>query len=125
MAANTIKVQTADVEHGDDEDRFVLLPANWEICGTCRGNGQHSLRLGAITGSEWAEWDQDEQENYMSGMYDEQCGSCEGKGRVLVVDREACARNPEYRAALDKMDRDREIDEEIDAMHRAEIAFGC
>jgi hypothetical protein len=120
-----IKVQVADTEHGDPEDRFVELPAQWAICGTCRGNGKHSLRFGAITGSEWDEWSHDEQDNYMSGLYDQACDDCEGTGKVMVVDRDACQRSPKLREALKTYDNDRAIDDEIDAMHAAEIAYGC
>lgn len=119
----TIPVAVAEIEHGDDEDRTIQLPADWVICSTCRGNGGHSLRFGAITQSDRDEyWDEDSFSDYMAGRYDEPCGSCEGTGKVLIVDRDAC-RTDEQKAALAKMDRDREIDEEIEAEHRAEMRY--
>lgn len=121
----TLNIQTADVEMGDDEDAFVAVPAHWVICSTCRGNGKHSLRFGAITQSDIdRDWDPDSFHDYMSGAYDEACDPCNGTGKVLVINRDA-PMTAAQRAAVAKQDRDDEIDREIEAEHRAEIAFGC
>lgn len=123
----TIDIQVADVDCGDDEDKFVKVPANWVICGTCEGAGKHSLHLGAITeGDRDRDWDSDSWEDYMSGGYDRSCDPCEGTGKVLVIDDAAVARSSdEVKAAVaQKRQQDRD-DDEIDAMHRAEMAMGC
>ncbi len=121
-----IEVQVADVEMGDDEDKFVTLPSSWAICNTCRGNGKHSLAIGAITGEEWHnDWSPDEQDDYLAGVYDQGCENCGATGKVLVIDRDACERKPEWAAALAKHDKDEQDRWEDDAMHRAELAMGC
>lgn len=119
----TIPVAVAELEHGDDEDRTIQLPAEWVICSTCSGSGGHSLRFGAITQRDREEdWDEDSFADYMAGRYDEKCEPCEGTGKVLIVNREAC-RSAEQIAALAKLDSDAEIDAEIEAEHRAEMRY--
>lgn len=121
----SIRIQTADVEMGDDEDTFVEVPAKWIICSTCRGNGKHSHALGAITMEDRErDWDQDSWNDYMGGMYDRQCEVCEGDGKIAVIDRD-CFMTERQKAAVKKQDEDDAIDDEIEAEHRAEIAFGC
>ena len=66
----------------DDGERE--LPWHWEICPTCNGRGSHSLRIGAITADQRADWDPDEWEDYMNGLYDEACGCDHGKVRVVT-----------------------------------------
>lgn len=123
MTSLSIPVAIAEIEHGDDEDRTVQLPANYEICGTCRGTGGHSLRFGAITQSDREEWDDDSFDAYMRGDYDEKCEPCDGTGKVLVIDREAIDRssNADWKTALAKFDEDARIDAEIEAEYRAEM----
>lgn len=118
-----IAVPVSEVEHGDDEDRTVKLPAEWTICSTCRGSGGHSLRFGAITASDREEnWDEDSFAAYMAGDYDEKCEPCDGTGKVLVIDRERCT-TPEQKAALAKHDEAARIDAEIEAEHEAEMRY--
>ncbi len=63
------------------------LPAKWEICGTCQGEGRHSLALGAITEEDRDQyWSEDEWDDYRAGGYDSQCDTCKGSGKVLEVD---------------------------------------
>jgi hypothetical protein len=101
----------------NDESLTHQLPGRVEICGTCSGRGQHSLRIGGITGQEWRDdWDEDSRELYLSGGMDEQCDSCEGSGRVVVVDRD--------RVETDILaEYDRQVQEEAEdlAMQRAEM----
>lgn len=74
-------------ENGDEIE--IIVPCHWEICGLCRGNGKHSHDLGAITSSEWEEWDYDERDTYMSGGYDRTCEDCNGSGKIQSEDCEA------------------------------------
>lgn len=76
------------VEDADGVEVEHTLPAVWTICRTCRGNGTHAHGIGAITGSEWAEWHEDEREDYLAGRYDRTCEACDGSGKVLTVDEE-------------------------------------
>jgi RecJ-like exonuclease len=65
----------------------ITVPMVWEICSVCRGNGQHSHGIGAITQEEWfRDWDEDERENYMNGFYDKPCEACQATGKVYVID---------------------------------------
>lgn len=92
------------------------LSWKYEICGTCEGQGSHSLRFGAITADQKDEWDPDEWESYMSGDYDEPCG-CE-HGMVRVVDRSKCTKDD--LAAWDSQVQD---DIEMASMQRAEMGL--
>lgn len=102
------------VANGDDTE--TELPWKWAICGTCRGNGAHSLHLGAITQSDRdRDWDEESWNDYMAGRYDRECGDCED-GKVRVVDRSRCS--PELLARWDQSVREAEED---DAERRAEM----
>lgn len=98
----------------------IKVPCHWEICGTCRGDGKHSAHLGAITSSEWDEWDYEEQETYMSGGYDRTCEDCGGSGKILTEDYDKLPK--EDRERLEKQDRDEYLyRQECEAERRA----GC
>ena len=63
------------------------LPARWEICNHCSGDGSHSRHIGAITYEDrQRDWSDDEFDFYMRGGYDKQCEECKGSGKVLVPD---------------------------------------
>lgn len=66
----------------------ITVPATWEICTDCRGNGGSSAYLGAFTREEWDEEGHEWQEDYLAGHYDRPCEHCRGSGKVLVIDRE-------------------------------------
>ncbi len=73
-------------------DEKVELPAKWELCERCDGDGSvdHPAFSNGITSSEWEEWDDDDRDNYMSGRYDVICPCCKGDGKVLVPDTDRC-----------------------------------
>lgn len=74
---------------GDDgTDETFSLPALWEICDECGGEGKHSHAVDGdgLTQSDLAEWDPDEIDTYMSGGYDQTCEICNGSGKVKLVD---------------------------------------
>jgi hypothetical protein len=75
------------LEDDDGFEEVVEVPSKWEICNACRGEGVRALHGMAITSSEWAEWDPEEQEGYFRGDYDTPC-VCEG-GKVRVPDLDA------------------------------------
>ena len=66
------------------------LPARFEVCPRCRGEGLHvnpNVDGHGITAEEWEnEWDDDRREAYMSGRYDITCQECEGKRVISVLD---------------------------------------
>lgn len=78
------------VTNDDGDETEHRLPARWHICGTCDGNGSHSLALGAITQEDREQWDPDEWDCYMSGGYDSTCDACNGSGKVKEVDEKTC-----------------------------------
>lgn len=76
----------SDPDTGED----LMLPAKWEICDTCNGDGGSSAYLGAFTGDEWAEMDYDWKEQYIKGSFDRNCDDCRGTGKVLFPILELC-----------------------------------
>lgn len=90
------------LECGDDwhfDEKDVELPAVWDICQRCKGEGQHSnpsIDGNGITSEEWfgPDWDDESREAYMNGEYDVACeAGCTG-GKVLVPDEDACKNEP-------------------------------
>jgi hypothetical protein len=69
----------------DGEITTCTIPYAWEICGTCRGNGGHSRRLGVIHAETWGDWDDEEREAYLGGAYDARCERCNGSGKVREI----------------------------------------
>lgn len=75
------------------------LPACWEICDRCKGEGTHTnpnIDGHGITMEEWhgPDWDDESREMYMSGGYDVACEAGCSDGKVLVPDEEACKSEP-------------------------------
>lgn len=101
----------------DEDDNEIELPTKWAICGTCRGNGKHSLRLGAITQEDREQWSDDEFADYMAGFYDERCDDCED-GKVKVVDQDRLS--PEQHKAWEDATR---AEAEYQAEVRAEQRY--
>lgn len=78
----------------------VKVPAHWEICSACRGEGMSSAYLGAYTREEFdQEFDYEEQERYFAGEYDRPCEVCEGSGKILEIDYDNLS--PEQKEAVD------------------------
>lgn len=80
-------------ENEDGEEIVEEIPSKYEVCDRCRGEGKHTnpaIDGNGITASEWAEWDYEDRENYMNGVYDITCEECNGKRVVLVLDEDNC-----------------------------------
>lgn len=76
----------AEDEEGDYEEE-VEIPFIYEVCDVCGGKGTHvnpSIDSHGITADEWAEWDDDDREDYFSGAYDVECYECGGEKVVPV-----------------------------------------
>jgi RecJ-like exonuclease len=75
-------------EEGDIE---VDLPAKYEVCGRCNGEGKHdhSAFSNGVSREQFDE-DPDFEEAYFRGDYDVVCEECKGRTTVLVVDADAC-----------------------------------
>jgi hypothetical protein len=106
------------------DEVFVEIPAHWEICGTCHGEGHHCRHLGAITEEDREQgWSYDEWEDYRAGLYDRECGDCRGTGKVKAVDWRTFKRsNPEAWAAYKK---DLEEEDLYQSICRMEQMLGC
>lgn len=77
---------SAEDEEGDYEET-VELPAIWEVCGRCHGEGKHDPEsfAGGFSSEDFAE-DPDFAEEYFKGSYDVPCEECHGRTTVLMVD---------------------------------------
>lgn len=113
MAKATITIEELDLgtpnENGADGEGFILdyeVPTMREVCGRCDGNGSiTNPSIGAITGEEWAnEWDEDERDMYMKGVYDVQCPDCKGRNVVDVPNPDAIQNPIVKQAVLDHLD---------------------
>lgn len=101
------------------------MPARWEICARCEGDGHHSnpaIDGNGITQSEWAEWEADEREAYMSGRYDIGCKDCGSTGKLLVVDEELFERQDSlsFRKWKESERKDNEYRDMVDSEARWE-----
>lgn len=76
----------------DDEEVLHELPAKFEVCHRCVGEGKHvnpNVDGHGISRDEFDE-DPDFKEDYFSGVYDVQCHECQGNRVVPVLDEENC-----------------------------------
>jgi RecJ-like exonuclease len=114
---------TIEIDDPNDEDSTieVEVPSRWEICHRCDGEGKHvnpNIDGNGITSSEWAEWDDESRETYMSGGYDVTCEECGGSGKVRAADVDKMT--PEVREAWESHER---AVAECDAETRAERRY--
>lgn len=78
--------ETAEVE--------IALPAKYEVCDRCRGEGKHvnpSIDGNGLSREDFDE-DPDFLEAYFSGVYDVRCEECKGEHVMLEVDEAECKR---------------------------------
>ena len=103
-----------------DDGFEVELPSKWTICSACQGEGKSSAYLGAFTrddldqqGPEWCE-------DYFAGRLDRACETCDGAGKVRVVDWSKLTKQQ-------KADWNAQVraDREIRAEERMERMMGC
>ena len=76
----------------EEEDKIVRVPHIIELCWNCNGEGRHlqtSLRNIAFS-SEDQDYDPDFMEEMREGFYDERCDTCQGQGRLIMIDEELC-----------------------------------
>jgi hypothetical protein len=118
---------TVKVYDDDDTELEVVLPAHWEVCGTCEGRGSHvnpSIDCNGLSAEDFAE-DPDFAEEYMSGRFDVTCYGCNGRTTELVIDRERCEFNEEDKKNLKLWDKFLDEWYENERMYEAERRFGC
>ena len=110
----------------DDDDGSEIvkeIPAKYEVCPRCGGEGKHvnpSVDEGGITGEEMAELGEDFREAYFGGVFDIQCEECHGERVVLVPDEERA--NPELLEAYWEQVMD---EREFQDMVSWEVRMGC
>ena len=109
-----------ETEDNDGAEITLALPAVWQICGFCEGDGKSCAYLGSYTWEEMHEQGEEFIEDYFSGAYDRQCSECSGSGKIRVIDRETA--NPED---LTLYDRDMDERYAAAAEQAAEIAMGA
>ncbi len=115
----TITFETLDEE---TRDITVELPAKYEVCERCRGEGKHD-HPAFSNGFSREDFDEDPdfEEGYFRGDYDVICEECKGRTTVLVVDEEACKAQgleKELEAYWQKRRDDRAYERERDAERR-------
>lgn len=69
------------------------VPARYEVCGRCRGEGKHTnpaIDGNGITSEEMYELGDEFREDYLNGVYDVLCEECKGERVILKPDRERC-----------------------------------
>ena len=96
--AEEARVLVSAMEDGEIA-RFALRFV-WAICDYCHGDGGHSRRFGAYSADEWDELDEEFQEDYLSGRFDEPCEVCHGSGKVRELDEDCLT--DEARTYLDE-----------------------
>ena len=103
----------------------IKFPTKWEICPQCQGHGSHvdpAIDCNGITGSEWAEWDYEDQERYMSGGYDITCTQCKGEGKILLS---VYDKSPFGRWAMEILNDYNDRQREFALEHANELRWGC
>ncbi|WP_240224628.1 hypothetical protein [Rheinheimera hassiensis] len=63
----------------------------WIFCPCCEGSGkmENPAFANGFTSSEWHDMHEEEQQRYLAGEYDVDCGDCNGSGKVQVPNIEA------------------------------------
>jgi hypothetical protein len=114
-------------EDGDEVETTYSLPARFEVCPECDGEG--STYLGwrnrdqpAFTSEDLAE-DPDWAEDMFAGAYDRACPECKGERVVLVVDERRLS--PADQEAWESYQEDQASEAYYDAIAEAERRFGC
>jgi len=119
----TITFETLDEETCEIE---VELPAKYEVCGRCDGEGKHTNP--AIDGNgisqEQFDEDPDFEEDYRAGRYDVECEECKGRTTVLVVDVQECKRQGLEKELKAYYQHRRDL-REVDAIYEAERRMGA
>ncbi len=106
MPTKLVKHPGRDREDEDDIEAgkpFEMeLPAEWAICGACRGNGTELVEgLKGADVTEDLREDPDFAEDYWGGKYDTHCSCCHGTGKVLEVVEDRL--NPVQKAFLEEV----------------------
>jgi hypothetical protein len=72
----------------DEDGNELSIPAHFEVCPRCEGEGSHvnpAVDGNGLTAEDFAE-DPDFEEGYFEGRYDVTCERCNGARVIAVVD---------------------------------------
>lgn len=118
-----ITFETLDEETNEVE---IELPAKYEVCGRCDGEGKHVNPAVDGNGISREDFDQDPdfEEAYRGGLYDVTCERCGGKRVSLVVDVQECKRQGLERELAAYREHRREL-REVDAISESERRMGA
>ncbi len=105
---------------GEGYETEVALPTCFVVCPTCEGTGKHVNPSIDAGGYDPDDRYYDDEDPYLSGVYDVRCYGCSGKNVVAEVDESRCT--AEQLAALRAT---REAAAEMRAEKYAEIRAGC
>lgn len=119
----TITFETLDDETREIE---VELPAKFEVCSRCDGEGKHTNPAIDGNGISQEEFDQDPdfEEAYREGRYDVACERCGGKRVELVVDAAECKRQGLEKELKAYYQHRREM-REVSAIYESERRMGA
>jgi len=120
------KTATATLVSDEGDEREVTVPALWEICYVCEGDGTTVFGWGGrngdyavFTGSDLAE-DPDLRDDLVRGRYNKACPECRGAGKILAPDLDALSD-----ADRDALDAEARADADYEAECEAERRYGC
>lgn len=104
----------------EEADEDVMLPALWEICTTCRGDGARALHGYDV--AEMCREDEDFAMGYSRGDYDTPCPDCATTGKVLEFDYSQM--DPQLAERVERSEMDRlDWEAEDRAIRRAESGY--
>lgn len=118
------------IENDAGVERELKLPAKYEVCPRCEGEGTHlhpDIGDHAYSAEEFNEsFDDEEAAEYFKpgGRYDVTCYECKGKRVVLVIDRDQMTK-PAHLKLLKRIDDLERANAEVEAMHAAERRMGA
>lgn len=96
------------------------LPVKFELCPQCQGSGSCDAWEGGMTSEEMWEQGDDFVRDYLDGVYNVLCRTCNGKRVVEEVDREGC--DPDDLKRYDRLQRELF---EMYQQERMERMMGC
>lgn len=103
------------------------LPATYEVCRRCEGEGTHvnpNIDGHGITSEEWErDWDDESRQAYFEGRYDVTCHECDGQRVTLAVSMDALQRCD--KALYERYVRHLEEEADYRALCAAEREYGC
>lgn len=113
-------------ENEDGLEIVTSVPARFEVCNNCDGEGKHlhnSIRYVDFTPEEMSE-DHDFKNDYFNGAYDVVCETCNGRTTVLKPYRHDFL-SEDQKNALDYIDRQQEENENYRRICEAERRMGA